>query len=133
MIKNGDEDKNIFKDYTSGNKTKTNFLTKQKTNFSPEDRFRLSNSGHMNLFKEMKLKKAKNGLPPISMNKDDSNAKDMNFSSLFEEIKDNNKDCIPKVMKIVRKKIQKRTPTKKKILMIIKKIKIVKSIKKVMK
>ena len=38
------------------------------------------------------------------MNKDDSNAKDMNFSSLFEEIKDNNKDCIPKVMKIVRKK-----------------------------
>ena len=104
MIKNGDEDKNIFKDYTSGNKTKTNYLTKQKTNFSPEDRFRLSNSGHMNLFKEMKLKKAKNGLPPISMNKDDSNAKDMNFSSLFEEIKDNNKDCIPKVMKIVRKK-----------------------------
>ena len=39
------------------------------------------------------------------MNKDDSNAKDMNFSSLFEDIKDKqDKDSIPKVMKIIRKK-----------------------------
>ena len=104
MIKNGDEEKNIVKDYSSGNKTKTNFLTKQKTSFSPEIKFRLTTSDNINLFNEMKMKKQKNGLPPISMNKDDSNAKDMNFSSLFEEIKDNNKDTIPKVMKIVRKK-----------------------------
>ena len=104
MIKNGDEEKSIVKDYSSGNKTKTNFLTKQKTSFSPEIKFRLTTSDNINLFNEMKMKKQKNGLPPISMNKDDSNAKDMNFSSLFEEIKDNNKDTIPKVMKIVRKK-----------------------------
>ena len=104
MIKNGDEEKNIVKDYSSGNRTKTNFLTKQKTSFSPEIKFRLTTSDNINLFNEMKMKKQKNGLPPISMNKDDSNEKDMNFSSLFEEIKDNNKDTIPKVMKIVRKK-----------------------------
>ena len=104
MVKNGDEEKNVVKDYSSGNKTKTNFLTKQKTSFSPEIKYRLTTSDNINLFNEMKMKKHKNGLPPISMNKDDSNAKDMNFSSLFEEIKDNNKDSIPKVMKIVRKK-----------------------------
>ena len=106
MIKNGDEEKNIFKDFSPGNKTKTNFSTKQKvTSFSQEDKFRLTTSENVNLFNEMKNKKAKKGLPPISMNKDDSNVKEMNFSSLFEEIKDSkNKDCIPKVMKIVRKK-----------------------------
>ena len=106
MIKNGDEEKNIFKDFSPGNKTKTNFSTKQKvTSFSQEDKFRLTTTENVNLFNEMKNKKAKKGLPPISMNKDDSNVKEMNFSSLFEEIKDNrNKDSIPKVMKIVRKK-----------------------------
>ena len=106
MIKNGDEEKNIFKDFSPGNKTKTNFSTKQKvTSFSQEDKFRLTTTENVNLFNEMKNKKAKKGLPPISMNKDDSNVKEMNFSSLFEEIKDSkNKDCIPKVMKIVRKK-----------------------------
>ena len=106
MIKNGDEEKNIFKDFSLGNKTKTNFSTKQKvTSFSQEDKFRLTTTENVNLFNEMKNKKAKKGLPPISMNKDDSNVKEMNFSSLFEEIKDNrNKDSIPKVMKIVRKK-----------------------------
>ena len=105
MIKNGDEEKNTYKDFSTGNKTKTNFSTKQKISFSPEDKFRLTTGDSMNIFREMKNKKSKNGLPPISMNKDDSNAKDMNFSSLFEDIKDKqDKDSIPKVMKIIRKK-----------------------------
>ena len=105
MIKNGDEEKNTYKDYSTGNKTKTNISTKQKISFSPEDKFRLTTGDSMNIFREMKNKKSKNGLPPISMNKDDSNAKDMNFSSLFEDIKDKqDKDSIPKVMKIIRKK-----------------------------
>ena len=39
MVKNGDEEKNIVKDYSWVNKTKTNFLTKQKTYFSPEIKF----------------------------------------------------------------------------------------------
>ena len=105
MIKNGDEEKNTYKDFSTGNKTKTNFSTKQKINFSPDDKFRLTTGDTMNIFREMKNKKSKNGLPPISMNKDDSNAKDMNFSSLFEDIKDKqDKDSIPKVMKIIRKK-----------------------------
>ena len=78
---------------------------KIKISFSPEDKFRLTTGDSMNIFREMKNKKSKNGLPPISMNKDDSNAKDMNFSSLFEDIKDKqDKDSIPKVMKIIRKK-----------------------------
>ena len=102
MVKSGDEQKNIFKDF-SGNNTKTNFTSKQKISFSQEDKFRLTTSDNMNLLKEMKNKKFKKGLPPI--NKDDSNVKDINFSSLFEEMKDGKeKQTIPKVMKIVRKK-----------------------------
>ena len=102
MVKNGDEQKNIFRDF-SGNNTKTNFTSKQKISFSQEDKFRLTTSDNMNLLKEMKNKKFKKGLPPI--NKDDSNVKDINFSSLFEEMKDGKeKQTIPKVMKIVRKK-----------------------------
>ena len=102
MLKSGDESKNIFKDF-SGNNTKTNFTSKQKISFSQEDKFRLTTSDNMNLLKEMKNKKLKKGLPPI--NKDDSNVKDINFSSLFEEMKDNKeKQTIPKVMKIIRKK-----------------------------
>ena len=103
MIKNGDETKNVFKDFP-GNNTKTNYTSgKQKISFSQEDKFRLTTSDNMNLFKEMKTKKFKKGLPPI--NKDDSNVKELNFSSLFEEIKDGrDKNAVPKVMKIVRKK-----------------------------
>ena len=103
MIKNGDETKNVFKDFP-GNNTKTNYTSgKQKISFSQEDKFRLTTSDNMNLFKEMKTKKFKKGLPPI--NKDDSNVKELNFSSLFEEIKDGrDKNDVPKVMKIVRKK-----------------------------
>ena len=102
MVKSGDEQKNIFKDF-SGNNTKTNFTSKQKISFSQEDKFRLTTSDNMNLLKEMKNKNFKKGLPPI--NKDDSNVKDINFSSLFEEMKDGKeKQTIPKVMKIVRKK-----------------------------
>ena len=103
MVKNGDETKNVFKDFP-GNNTKTNYTSgKQKISFSQEDKFRLTTSDNMNLFKEMKTKKFKKGLPPI--NKDDSNVKELNFSSLFEEIKDGrDKNAVPKVMKIVRKK-----------------------------
>ena len=103
MIKNGDETKNVFKDFP-GNNTKTNYTSgKQKISFSQEDKFRLTTSDNMNLLKEMKTKKFKKGLPPI--NKDDSNVKELNFSSLFEEIKDGrDKNAVPKVMKIVRKK-----------------------------
>ena len=103
MVKNGDETKNVFRDYP-GNNTKTNYTSgKQKISFSQEDKFRLTTSDNMNLFKEMKTKKFKKGLPPI--NKDDSNVKELNFSSLFEEIKDGrDKNAVPKVMKIVRKK-----------------------------
>ena len=103
MVKNGDETKNVFKDFP-GNNTKTNYTSgKQKISFSQEDKFRLTTSDNMNLFKEMKTKKFKKGLPPI--NKDDSNVKELNFSSLFEEIKDGrDKNDVPKVMKIVRKK-----------------------------
>ena len=105
MVKNGDETKNVFKDFP-GNNTKTNYTSgKQKISFSQEDKFRLTTSDNMNLFKEMKTKKFKKGLPPI--NKDDSNVKELNFSSLFEEIKDGrDKNAVPKVMKIVRKKKQ---------------------------
>lgn len=103
MIKNGDDQKNLFKDF-SGNNTKTNLTSaKQKISFSQEDKFRLTTSDNMNLLKEMKNKKMKKALPPI--NKDDSNVKELNFSSLFEEMKDNkDKNTVPKVMKIVRKK-----------------------------
>ena len=102
LIKNTDGQKNIFKDF-SGNNTKTNLTSKQKISFSQEDKFRLTTSDNMNLLKEINNKKFKKGLPPL--NKDDSNTKDVNFSSLFEEIKDNKeKQTIPKVMKIVRKK-----------------------------
>ena len=104
MIKRGDEHKNIFKDF-SGNNTKTNFTSKQKNSFSQEEKFRLTSNDNMNLFKELKDKKFKRGLPPISIIKDDSNIKDINYSSLFEEIKNGKeKEAIPKVMKIIRKK-----------------------------
>ena len=103
MIKKGDEPKNIFKDF-SGSNTKTNLTSKQKISFSQEEKFRLTTSDNMNLFKEIKERKLKKGLPPIG-NKDDSNVRDINFSSLFEEIKDGkDKEAIPKVMKIIRKK-----------------------------
>ena len=104
MNKVGDEQKNIFRDY-SGNNTKTNFTSKQKISFSPEDKFRLTTSYNMNLLKEMKTKQIRKGLPPISINKDDSNVKDATYNSIFEDMKDNkDKFGVPKVMKIVRKK-----------------------------
>ena len=46
MVKNGDEQKNIFRDF-SGNNTKTNFTSKQKISFSQEDKFRLTTSDNM--------------------------------------------------------------------------------------
>ena len=102
MIKNRDDPKNIFKDF-SGNNTKTNYASKQKINFSSEEKLRFTTSDNLNVFKEIKNQKSKKGLPPII--KDDSNVKDVNFSSLFEEIKDGKeKQKIPKVMKIIRKK-----------------------------
>ena len=102
MVKSDDEQKNIFKEY-SGNNTKTNLTSKPKITFSQDEKLRLTTSDNMNLLKEMKNQKRKNGLPPI--NKDESNAKGANFSSLFEEMKDNkDKNSVPKVMKIVRKK-----------------------------
>ena len=77
--------------------------SKPKITFSQDEKLRLTTSDNMNLLKEMKNQKRKNGLPPI--NKDESNAKGANFSSLFEEMKDNkDKNSVPKVMKIVRKK-----------------------------
>ena len=101
-IKNRDDPKNIFKDF-SGNNTKTNYASKQKINFSSEEKLRFTTSDNLNVFKEIKNQKSKKGLPPII--KDDSNVKDVNFSSLFEEIKDGKeKQKIPKVMKIIRKK-----------------------------
>ena len=104
MNKVGDEQKNIFRDYSSNN-TKTNFTSKQKISFSPEDKFRLTTSYNMNLLKEMKTKQIRKGLPPISINKDDSNVKDATYNSIFEDMKDNkDKFGVPKVMKIVRKK-----------------------------
>ena len=101
-LKNDDEHKNIFKEY-SGNNTKTNMTSKPKFTFSQDEKLRLTTSDNNNLFKEMKTQKKKNGLPPI--NKDESNVRNANFSSLFEEMKDyKDKNSVPKVMKIVRKK-----------------------------
>ena len=101
-LKNDDEPKNIFKEY-SGNNTKTNMTSKPRITFSQDEKLRLTTSDNNNLFKEMKTQKKKNGLPPI--NKDESNVRNANFSSLFEEMKDyKDKNSVPKVMKIVRKK-----------------------------
>ena len=101
-LKNDDEPKNIFKEY-SGNNTKTNMTSKPRITFLQDEKLRLTTSDNNNLFKEMKTQKKKNGLPPI--NKDESNVRNANFSSLFEEMKDyKDKNSVPKVMKIVRKK-----------------------------
>ena len=110
LTNNNDDKKTIIKD---NNITNTNFSSLPKNSLSQEEmKFGMTSTENMNAFKQLKGKKFNKGLglPPISINKDDSNMKDANLSAgdYFEDIKyiKEIKEA-PKVMRIVRKKNNK--------------------------
>ena len=108
LTNNNDDKKTIIRD---NNITNTNFSSLPKNSLSQEEmKFGLTSTDNMNLFKQLKGKKFNKGLPPININKDDSNMKDVNLSAgdYFEDLKDIKgiKEA-PKVMRIVRKKNNK--------------------------
>lgn len=104
MSNNNDEKKTIVKDLNNNNVNNTNY----KNSLSQEDaKFGLTSTDNINLFKQLKRKKFNKALPPININKEDSNMKDVNLSAgdYFEDNKDfNGLKEGPKVMKIIRKK-----------------------------
>ena len=106
---NNEDRKTIVKDLnTNNNITNTNYSSLPKNTLSQEDmKFGLTSTDNMNLFKQLKGKKFNKALPPINLNKDDSNMKDVNLSAgdYFESNKDIKEiKEVPKVMKIIRKK-----------------------------
>jgi hypothetical protein len=88
----------------------TNYSSIPKKSFVQEDmKFGLTVSENLNLFKQLKSKKFNKSLPPISINKEDSNIRDANLSAgeYFEELNINEireKKDAPKIMKIIKKK-----------------------------
>ena len=110
LTNNPDDKKTIIKDLNlnNNNLTNTNFSSFPKTIISQDDsKFGLTSTENMNLFKQFKGKKFNKALPPISLNKDDSNMKDVNLSAgdYFEDAKGfKDVKATPKVMKIIRKK-----------------------------
>ena len=108
MTNNRDDKKAIIKDINNINVTNTNYSSLPKNNFSQEDmKLGLTSTDNLNLFKQLKSKKFNKALPPININKDDSNLKDINLSAGDLEdiigLKDNKKEG-PKIMKIYKKK-----------------------------
>ena len=106
---NNEDRKTVVKDLnTNNNITNTNYSSLPKNTLSQEDmKFGLTSTDNMNLFKQLKGKKFNKALPPINLNKDDSNMKDVNLSAgdYFESNKDIKEiKEVPKVMKIIRKK-----------------------------
>ena len=105
-LTNNNNEKTIIKDFTfHNNVSNTNYSSLPKNSLSPEEKkFGFTSTDDMNLFKQLKNKKYNKGLPPINLNKDDSNMKDINLSAgdYFENIKEIKE--VPKVMKIIRKK-----------------------------
>ena len=106
---NNEDRKTIVKDLNKNNNiTNTNYSSLPKNTLSQEDmKFGLTSTDNMNLFKQLKGKKFNKALPPINLNKDDSNMKDVNLSAgdYFESNKDIKEiKEVPKVMKIIRKK-----------------------------
>ena len=105
-LTNNNNEKTIIKDFTfHNNVSNTNYSSLPKNSLSPEEKkFGFTSTDDMNLFKQLKNKKYNKGLPPINLNKEDSNMKDINLSAgdYFENIKEIKE--VPKVMKIIRKK-----------------------------
>ena len=105
LTNNNDDKKTIIRE---NNITNTNFSSLPKNSPSREEmKFGLTSTDNINLFKQLKRKKFNKGLPPINLNKDDSNLKDVNLSAgdYFEDIKEIKET--PKVMRIFRKKNNK--------------------------
>ena len=92
-LTNDEEKKTKTKDFNINNNniTNTNYSSLPKNNsISQEEmKFGLTSTDNMNLFRQLKGKKFNKALPPINLNKDDSNMKDVNLSAgdYFEETK----------------------------------------------
>ena len=71
-------------------------------------KYGLTVSENLNLFKQLKSKKFNKSLPPISINKEESNLRDANLSAgeYYEDlnINDIREKNVPKIMKIIKKK-----------------------------
>ena len=108
LSNNKDYKKTIFKNINNNNVSNTNYSSLPKNSFSLEDmKLGLTSTDNVNLFKQLKSKKFNKALPPININKDDSNLKDVNLSAgdYFEDINNiKDKKEGPKIMKIFKKK-----------------------------
>ena len=87
----------------------TNYSSIPKKSFVQEDmKYGLTGSENLNLFKQLKSKKFNKSLPPISINKEESNLRDANLSAgeYYEDlnINDIREKNVPKIMKIIKKK-----------------------------